>query len=171
MSMKFLSAAFLAAALPVATQAATVTTGSNGAAITLIPGQQYSETWTTSSAFDISEIGYTLIGASTTAAAVVGNINLVTAGVDGDTTTVWEIISLSGGQVTIGYTELQSDGFTATGNSSFIITLSYAGTGTFPLQATYAFTATPVVPVPAAGILLVSAVAGLGIAARRNKKA
>ncbi|HEY0214440.1 MAG TPA: VPLPA-CTERM sorting domain-containing protein [Paenirhodobacter sp.] len=172
MYMKFLPAAFLAAALPVVAQAATVTTGSNGAAFTLVPGQQYSETWTTATPFSISEIGYTLIGAGKTTSAVSGNINLVTAGVDGDTSNVWEIVPLQGGKVTIGYTELKSEGFETAGNSSFIITLSYAGTGTSPLQATYAFTATPVVPVPAAGVLLMSAIAGFGVVARRrNKKA
>ena len=83
----------------------------------------------------------------------------------------WTTEVLYGGLVAIGYTSVP--GFST--SDSFTITLSYLGTptGSVPLQGTYAFTATPVIPVPAAGVLLVSALAGLGAVAkrRRNKKA
>ncbi|RWR29849.1 hypothetical protein D2T29_13765 [Sinirhodobacter populi] len=164
MNKSIFSAAFLAAALPVAAQAATVSAGSNGTAFTLDPGTSYSEIWEVGEAFNISDISFTLNGATT---AAVDDIQSVVVGANGlGQAQNWSITTF-GGLVSVGYTYVP--GFTTSDN--FIVTLSYANapSGSVPLQATYAFTATPVVPVPAAGILLVSALAGLGVAAKRRR--
>lgn len=164
MNKSIFSAAFLAAALPVAAQAATVSAGSNGAAFALLPGTSYSETWEVGEAFNISDVVFTLIGSTTEA---VDDIESVTVGANGlGTAQDWTVLTF-GGQVTVGYTYVP--GFSTSDN--FIVTLSYADApaGAIPLYATYAFSATPVIPVPAAGVLLVSALAGLGAVAKRRR--
>lgn len=167
MNTSIFSAAFLAAALPVAAQAATVSVGSNGTAFTLIPGTSHSDTWEiadTLGPLSISDIVFTLIG---TTAAAAGGIETVTISIDALQQEQEWTTFVYGGLVAIGYTSVP--GFST--SDDFTVTLSYLGApnGSVPLQATYAFTATPVIPVPAAGVLLVSALAGLGVVAKRRR--
>ncbi|MFT3687817.1 VPLPA-CTERM sorting domain-containing protein [Paenirhodobacter sp.] len=166
MKMAF-TAAVLALAAPVAVNAATVTAGSNGEAFTLKPGETHSTVWNAGQAFDISQIGYTLNGAGLDT-VVKSNIEKVLAEGNGFTGTTWEYITVPGGKVTFGFS--YSDEFAIDAGKSFAISMAYDAAGTQDLQATYTFTATPAaVPVPAAGMLLVSALAGLGAAKRRKK--
>lgn len=55
-------------------------------------------------------------------------------------------------------------------SEDFTLSVTYAAGGSYDLSVGYAFYAAPV-PVPAAGILLATALAGMGIATTRRKKA
>jgi len=166
MKMQILAAAAVATVLPFASQAATVTTRLNSDLDTLIPGDSYAETWETNgNTYAINTISFTVNGTGALAAADIPNVYV---SANGGTTTYnnWTVVPF--GNQTIGYLFLE--GFTT--SSDFTITMDYTA-GSTTLLATYAFTAEevplPAVPVPAAGILLVSALAGLGAAAKRRR--
>ncbi|RWR26517.1 VPLPA-CTERM sorting domain-containing protein [Sinirhodobacter populi] len=162
-----LKAAALALALPVSAQAATIAVN-NSDIQTLRSGAAYAETWSTNgNTYAISAISFTING--TYAKDDIPNVYVSR---DGGTTKYNDWFIFSGGNQSIGYLFL--DGFTT--SSDFTITMDYTS-GSSTLLATYLFTAEeitpplPAVPVPAAGILLVSALAGLGVAKRRRNKA
>ncbi|RWR26518.1 hypothetical protein D2T31_19685 [Sinirhodobacter populi] len=166
MKMQILAAAAVATVLPFASQAATVTTGLNSDLETLRPTDSYAETWSTNgNTYAISTISFTVNGTGALAATDIPNVYV---SVDGKETEYnnWTVVPF--GSQTIGYLFLE--GFTT--SSDFTITMDYKS-GSTVLLATYAFTAEevplPAVPVPAAGILLVSALAGLGAAAKRRR--
>lgn len=166
MKMQVLAAAAIAAVLPFASQAATISTGLNNDLETLTPGDSYAQTWETGGAtYAISTISFTVNGTGALAATDIPNVYV---SANGGTTTYnnWTVVPF--GSQTIGYLFLE--GFTT--SSDFTITMDYTG-GSTVLLSTYAFTAAevplPAVPVPAAGILLVSALAGLGAAAKRRR--
>ncbi|MFC3060272.1 VPLPA-CTERM sorting domain-containing protein [Paenirhodobacter populi] len=169
MNMKaVLSAATVALALPLAAEAATVNLneGFNYAYTTLATSTTASYTYDVAegTTWNISDISFTANGAYS-------NISLITITVanGGVVETYGEWIPGAGTTAT-----LSALGFTT--SSDFTIEYTYAAGGTAPVLVNHMFTATevpdvPAVPVPAAGILLVSALAGLGIAKRRAKKA
>jgi hypothetical protein len=166
MKMQILAAAAVAAVLPFASQAATVTTGLNSDLDTLLPGDSYAETWETNgTTYAISTISFTVNGTGALAAADIPNV-YVSANGGTEVFNNWTVVPF--GSQTVGYLFLT--GFTT--SSDFTITMDYTS-GSTTLLATYAFTAEevplPAVPVPAAGILLVSALAGLGAAAKRRR--
>lgn len=171
MNMKTtISAAALALSLPLAAEAATIsTTSMNSNMFMISSGNEYGVTYETlGNTYAINTISFTLNSTDETAAA---DMPLVYVSVDGQKTgyNEWDITVFGGN--TVGYLFL--DGFTT--SSDFTVSIDYASGGSSTLMATYGFTASettlPAVPVPAAGVLLVSALAGLGFAKRRGKKA
>ncbi|RWR08158.1 VPLPA-CTERM sorting domain-containing protein [Paenirhodobacter populi] len=151
MSIKTYLAATAVALLPVAASAATINEGGNG---DYYLNQSYSETWVTGGqTWKITNFDFAAAAGAAFLAVYVDGISYA-----------WENIG-------VGTTNtLSIPDFTV--SDSFSIFVDYLGNGSGPQFAlgTYSFTAN-VVPVPAAGVLLLSALAGLGIAARRNKKA
>lgn len=151
MSIKTYLAATAVALLPAVAGAATINEGGNGF---YYYNADYTETWfAEGKTWKITDFDF----ASAAGAA------FLTVYVDG--------ISYAWENIGVGTTNtLSIPDFTV--SDSFSIFVDYLGNGTPPQFAlgTYSFNAS-VVPVPAAGVLLLSALAGLGIAARRNKKA
>ncbi|RWR08159.1 VPLPA-CTERM sorting domain-containing protein [Paenirhodobacter populi] len=169
MNMKaVLSAAAVALTLPLAAEAATVNLneGFNYAYTTLATSTTASFTYDVAegATWNISDISFTANGAYS-------NISLITITVGNDS--VFEQYgSWTPGAGTTA--TLLATGFTT--SSDFTITYTYAAGGTAPVLVNHLFTATetaplPAVPVPAAGVLLLSALAGLGVAKRRRNKA
>lgn len=163
MNMKFLSAAILAAALPVMSQAATISSTENVndynyTSFSIKSGDSNVTTWEVGSqAYAISEVAFTINGVGASS-----NFVYVTVTAPTGHSNTWALnTSKTTGEIIL-------PGFTAT--SSFAISFAYDAAGTRPLPVTYTFNATPI-PVPAAGALLVSALAGLGFAKRRRNKA
>ena len=156
-----LKAAALALVLPMAAEAATVSTGINWDMTALTPASgTYSIDFETGgTTWDISDVSFTANGAWS-------DIQQVTIQFSNDPTiySVW-----TQGQGTTA--TLAAESFTT--SDDFTITYTYAGTGLVLVSTTFEATEAvlPAVPVPAAGILLVSALAGLGIAKRRRNKA
>ncbi|HEY0214439.1 MAG TPA: VPLPA-CTERM sorting domain-containing protein [Paenirhodobacter sp.] len=159
--MTTLKASAVALALPVAAQAATLTSGFNYDMAVLTPvANAYSVDFETGGkTWDIGTISFTANGAW-------NDIQLVTITFSNDPTvySLWE--QGSGTTAT-----LAADGFTT--SSDFTISYTYAagGKGLVLTTATFEASELPAVPVPAAGILLMSAVAGFGVVARRRNKA
>ncbi len=161
MNMKhFLLGATFALAAPFAASAATVSSGFNYDIEVLTSGNSVSvdydvadgTTWT------IGDISFTANGAWADITSV-----SVTVSSTGETYTVWT--KGQGNTAT-----LLATGFTT--SDDFTVTYTYAAGSTGTVLATATFTATQVldtVPLPAAGLLLGSALAGLGIAKRRKK--
>ncbi|WP_164885815.1 VPLPA-CTERM sorting domain-containing protein [Paenirhodobacter populi] len=156
-----IKAAALALALPVAAQAATINDGFNFSYnILTSPGTASVSYETAGKTWDIGTISFTANGSYS-------DISLVTITFSntGKTYTAWT--------AGLGNTAtLAAEGFTT--SSDFTITYTYAegGSGVVLTNATFdASEVLPAVPVPAAGILLVSALAGLGVAKRRRNKA
>ena len=148
MKMAF-AAATLALAAPVAASAATVTAGENG---DYYVSADYVQIWDNGGkTWTISELTFS---------AAFGYSSL-TVYVNG-TAYPWETFG-SGTAAS-----LVLDDFVI--SSPLLISIDY--TGSKLALGTYAFTASEVlseVPVPAAGLLLTTALAGLGVAARRKK--
>lgn len=163
--MTTLKVAALAIALPVVSHAATIVEGFNYSFNVLTTGQTQSVDYTTEGkTWDIGTISFTANGSY-------ADIQLVTISFSntGESYSIWEA-----GQGTTA--SLAAPGFVT--SDDFTITYVYAsgGAGTVLVNATFNATdVTPdvpaAVPVPAAGILFASALAGLGIAKRRRNKA
>ncbi|RWR29850.1 hypothetical protein D2T29_13790 [Sinirhodobacter populi] len=158
MKMHVLAATAFAAILPFAAQAATVTSGFNYDVAVLTPSTgSYSVTYEVGdSSWDISPVSFTANG-------VWSDIQEVTITFSNDPGTIYSLWTQGEGSTAT----LVADGFTT--SDDFIITYLYSGAGVVLATATFTATELPAVPVPAAGVLLVSALAGLGVAAKRRR--
>lgn len=158
MNMKpFLLGAAFALAVPFAASAATLTTGFNYDMTKLSTGNSYNVSFETGGqSWTISDISFTANGAYKDISKVT-----ITLSSTGETYDAW--VSGEGNTAT-----LLAEGFVT--SSDFIISYVYAtgGTGTVLVTASFDASLTPV-PAPAAGLLLGSALLGLGAARRRKK--
>lgn len=159
-----ITAAALALAVPFGANAATTAlSDTNIGSEILSPGSTATETYTVApgTTWNVSDISFTANGKGVTAQS---DILKVTITVDGSSFVVW-----STGQGTTATGTLP--GFTT--SSVFTITYFYANTGANDVAVTTYFTADQVsaVPLPAGGLLLVSALAGGVTVLRRRKKA
>lgn len=149
--------AALALAAPFAASAATLNSGFNYDMAVLSTGNSYDVSYETGGEkWTVGDISFTANGAYADITKVT-----VTLSNTGESYNIW-----TPGQGTTA--TLLADGFVT--SSDFIISYVYAagGTGTVLVTATFDAALAPV-PAPAAGLLLGSALLGLGAARRRKK--
>ncbi len=170
-----LKAAALAFALPMAAQAATISsTTANSDLEVLSAGETYTETWTTDgSTYSIPTISFTLNG-SAASATTMPSVVVSVDGVDYSfSSSSWTIITFGSNAIGYLFAGDEETGYAFTTSSDFTITMDYTASVGENLLATYTFAASevtlPAVPVPAAGWLMLGGIGALG-AMRKLRK-